>query len=622
MTNDEFAALVAKLEGKAARDSAGYQSRALLLALLGNAYLGGVVVLVAGLIIGLLAMVTVLKMLAIKFAFVLGGFLLLVLRAIWIRLPPPQGIEVTRQEAPELFDLIDGLRASLRAPRFHKVLVTSDFNAAVCQVPRLGIFAGTKNYLLIGLPLMKSLRVEQLRAVLAHEFGHLARGHGRIANWIYCQRLRWSRLATALQESESSGSFIFQPLFNRFVPYFVAYSFPLARANEYQADAAAARLTSSRAMSEALTGLEVVANYLDQRFWPSVHRGVDDNPEPQFMPYSGLGPQVARELDANEAAHWIQESLARQTNLADTHPSLADRLRAIGEAPHLSPPGLGEAADQLLGNALVRVTRQLDEEWHSAILPSWEARHKSVQEERRQLAELDRRSSAGEAMSIDDRFQHARLLDGVGGQPEQALARLRDLVLEAPAHVGASYLLGIRLLQQGDDAGIALLERVMEQDPASVPHLASVLGDYSTRRDRPDDAKRWYERASSAADTLAAVEREESTIRLTDTFVRHDLESDALEWLRGVLARTAHLKRAYLVRKKMPVAGPAGQHVYVLAISVRGWRQATRESHTAEATEQLLQSGALPSGAIIIGVNGENYRFGRKFFWMRGARIS
>src|SRR5947208_2584067 len=83
--------------------------------------------------------------------------------------------------------------------------------------------------LLLGLPLMKSLTPAQFEAVLAHEFGHLAGGHGRVSNWIYRLRLSWARLLSAL-EGRKAGSWLFLPFFNWYAPYFSAYSFPLARA--------------------------------------------------------------------------------------------------------------------------------------------------------------------------------------------------------------------------------------------------------------------------------------------------------------------------------------------------------------------------------------------------------
>jgi Zn-dependent protease with chaperone function len=229
--------VVAELEGQATSNPAQYRLKVLLLAMLGNAYLAGILLLIVALLGAAVASVAVLKGFAVKIILVIGAFLWLIVKAVWIRIPPPEGIEIDEAQAPELFAMIEALRQALRAPAFHHVLVVDEFNAGVVQTPNFGPFGGNRNYLLIGLPLMKALTVDQFRAVLAHEFGHLANGHGRWSNWIYRQRLRWDRLMGLLDANESQGRVLFKPFLRWFTPYFNAYSFPLARANEYEADA-------------------------------------------------------------------------------------------------------------------------------------------------------------------------------------------------------------------------------------------------------------------------------------------------------------------------------------------------------------------------------------------------
>lgn len=258
MTEGQFEALVGKLEQEARIDPKRYQFKVLLLAALGNGYIGAMLVLIVAILAGLVASVFTLKALAVKLLIPVAIFLWMILKALWVRIEPPAGCEVHPEQAPELFALVDELRRHLRAPRFHHVLITDDFNAGVVQSPRLGIFGWPRNYLLIGLPLMKTLTAEQFKAVLAHEFGHLAKGHGRVSNWIYRQRLRWARLLSVLESSDSAGGFLFKPFLNWFAPYFNAYSFPMARSNEYEADATSARLTSARSAAEALTSVNVV----------------------------------------------------------------------------------------------------------------------------------------------------------------------------------------------------------------------------------------------------------------------------------------------------------------------------------------------------------------------------
>jgi hypothetical protein len=163
----------------------------LALAFAGYAYVTAVLVLaLLLLLLGSLALTAKAAAAGIRLAIVFGAFFWMVVRAMWVRLEPPEGREVTPREAPELFELLGALQRELHVgARFHHVPITDDFNAAVVQTPRLGILCWHVNHLSIGLPLMKALTREQLAAVLAHEIGHLAGGHARLGNWVYRLRL-------------------------------------------------------------------------------------------------------------------------------------------------------------------------------------------------------------------------------------------------------------------------------------------------------------------------------------------------------------------------------------------------------------------------------------------------
>ena len=208
MNDQQFEALVGQLNQQAMANPALYRARVLLLAALGNAYIALTLLLAAVLIGVLLVSVTVLKALAIKLMIPLVLFLWVVAKALWVRLPAPEGIEVRQKDAPELFAMVEELRRQLKAPHFHHILITDEFNAGVSQLPRLGVFGWPINDLIIGLPLMSALSAEQFKAVLAHELGHLARGHGKTSCRIYRQRIRWSNLRDAIEKNQGAGNFV------------------------------------------------------------------------------------------------------------------------------------------------------------------------------------------------------------------------------------------------------------------------------------------------------------------------------------------------------------------------------------------------------------------------------
>jgi hypothetical protein len=191
-----------------------------------------------------------------------------------------------------------------------------------------------------------------------------------------------------LETTENKGRFLFMPFLNWFVPYFSAFSFPLARENEYEADAISVRLTSSRAITEALTNIEVVGGYLSDFYWPVIEGEFGEKSKPSRKPYSEMSDAFATRLDRATGQIWLEPAMARQTTSEDTHPPLSERVGAIGQEPSFSSPEPGQAADRLLGASLEVTTAALDGRWKENILSAWEQRHNEIQEGRRRLREL------------------------------------------------------------------------------------------------------------------------------------------------------------------------------------------------------------------------------------------
>ena len=620
MTDPEFEALVRKLEDQARRHPVSYGRRVLLFALLGNSYLAAVVALLVAIVVGLLFSFSTLHLIAANLIWVLGAFLMVVLKSLWIKIEPPTGIAIKRGEAPDLFAMIDELGQRLGSPRFHHVLVTAELNAGVMQSPRLGVFGWSRNYLLIGLPLMKCLSVEQLKAVLGHELGHLAKGHGRMSNWIYRQRLRWNRLMTLLDARGSQGRWLFRPFLNWYAPYFNAYSFPLARANEYEADATSASLTSPKVAAQALTGVGVAAGYLGSRYWPQIHQQADGLPRPAFAPFAAMGSHFASDLGGEGSKPWLENALAGKSTVFNTHPALGDRLKAIGETAQFAPPqGGDDAAENLLGKRLAAITQALDRRWEKAILPSWEKRHRKALEDKQRLIELDSAHARGDELSLRDACERAALTASRGGDADASLAQFRALYEKLPDEAMVAYGLGACLLLRGDAAGIALVEKALQSDPEFIACGCQALRDFHLREGREKEAAAWETRLSERLAALLAAKRERARIRLKDKLARHDLDAAVLARLRAQLGAIPGLRKAYLVKRE--ATRPGEPPTYILGFSVTGLLRLHKRRRAVDAATRIMESVELPREAVLINVDGANHRFGRKLFWMRGARI-
>ena len=117
---------------------------------------------------------------------------------------------------------------------------------------------------------MQGLSPEQFKAVVAHELGHLSGHHGRFGAWIYRVSRTWDQLLERAMRQR--GSWVFTLFFKWYAPLFDAYSFALRRAQEYEADRAAARIAGPRALADALMSVTIKGAYLEDRYWPEVGR--------------------------------------------------------------------------------------------------------------------------------------------------------------------------------------------------------------------------------------------------------------------------------------------------------------------------------------------------------------
>src|SRR5262245_47222634 len=106
-------------------------------------------------------------------------------RALFHRPDPPVGVPLTETRAPELWADVRRLAttAGTRAP--DEIRIVTDVNAAVSENARLlGLIPG-RRYLYVGMPLLMTLTVSQLRAVIAHELGHYSHSHTRLGEIAY-----------------------------------------------------------------------------------------------------------------------------------------------------------------------------------------------------------------------------------------------------------------------------------------------------------------------------------------------------------------------------------------------------------------------------------------------------
>lgn len=607
MTREAFVARLEQLHPLAVANPRAYRWRVQAWAMLGYGFIvllllgtAGALGLVAVLLTSVAAVVLVLKV-----GLALGVFGWKVARALWVKFDPPKGRALTPAEAAPLFGLLHEQARALAAPPVHRVLLTTEFNAAIVQLPRLGVLGWPRNYLMVGLPLLQALSPEQAAAVVAHELGHLRGGHGRFSAWVYRVGQSWEQLMAQL-ERNGAGTWLSKFAY-WYVPRFNAWSHPLRRADEFEADAAAGRVTSPQAMAQALCALEVRNPVLDKLHWDELTASIAAQPYPPTDAISRLLPLAkSARLDEATEADFLQTALAADPDVFDTHPVLRERLTALGQPPVV--PALPEttAAEAWFGPGLPALAAKLDATWALERQDFWKERHQLLRTQQQRLHALCARLAAGEGLTPDEAWEHADLTED-HASPAEALPLFQALFGQEQYDLRARFAVGRILLTQDDPAGLALLEEVMTRSPATRTAALALGKAYHQRRGDKAEVRRLQAEALRYADFDDRARAERSILRATDRYMDHDLSPTALAALRTQLATgPAPVRRAWLLRKHLMLFAEMPLYVLVVELQVPTGRRPPEAVNTA-LLQELAQQLALPGESIVVSLNANGW---------------
>jgi Zn-dependent protease with chaperone function len=235
------------------------------------------------------------------------------------------GVAVTPRDEPELWRTVGELAAQVRTRMPDEIRLVPDVNAAVSEDARLlGLIPG-KRHMYIGVPLLLTLSADELRAVLCHELGHYSGSHTRLGGITYRGRTTLIRTIERL-----GGHAVIRGVFQLYATLYLRVSQAVSRRQELEADASAVAIAGRRPMGEALR--KVRASAATWEFYVNTHLRLigpaQARPGDLFAGFYALfhepsmGAEVAKLVNSPE-----------QRSPYDSHPSLAERLAAIGRLP-------------------------------------------------------------------------------------------------------------------------------------------------------------------------------------------------------------------------------------------------------------------------------------------------
>jgi hypothetical protein len=586
MTNDQWHLMLRRLERRARREPAAVRRRAVaVLGLAALPFLCPVAAVATAAVAGVFALLRSFEVPAgvggvapYAVAAVAVGLARLALALPYLRedVTAPEGVRLDRRRAPALFAEVESIRRTLGAPRIHEIVLTHAFNASVARAPRHGRrFGRLRNHLDIGLPLMQTLSAMEFRAILAHEVAHLCSRTGRTRLWLKLVDCAWGRLATLFGPVTAARPALIADLAEPIRARLAVYAFVLRRQDEYAADAIAARFLGAQVVADALVSSRITSDNVEQHLCAELEARAADEPEPVARPLASL-PEALRQAAVPEAAAARLIDLAEEsTGDEDSHPSLRDRLAALGvearmtpvpnaAASNLTAPGVTAfnvtAAERFLGAALDDLTAEIDARLVAAIQPRWREIHDREQSARRRLWDLEAKAIGAELSATEARERvvlTARLRDEASACPLGRVA-----IAKFPDDPGLLHAMAQLLLPRGDSDGRACVDRAMATvfkladfrvfaqltEEITIPGCRLASATLDAQGDT-QAALRYLGLHNLWQSTLARAHLERCYADPDDEFAEHGLDGPAVRGIVEQLAARPTVRRGYLVRK-------------------------------------------------------------------------
>lgn len=273
--------------------------------------------------------------------------------------------ELKRQDAPGLYAILDRLAKRLGAAVPDSVVLEMGTSFFVTEA-RVRTYTGTCGHrtLCVSAPLLHVLTAAEVESILAHELAHFSGADTAYSRRFYpVYRGASHALAgmAAVGEGSDSGAaalplFLPMLLLGWYLAWFSKLEARNSREREFRADRLASEATAPLVMASALLKVHAFAP-----LWASIPEGIKalHTRGQAFVSAARAFGEKALETPALVEAARTGEA-HQLTHPTDSHPSLADRLAALGLDRATVPLGQGAPAHELVADLPAREERLTD----------------------------------------------------------------------------------------------------------------------------------------------------------------------------------------------------------------------------------------------------------------------
>jgi Zn-dependent protease with chaperone function len=265
---------------------------------------------------------------------------------------------IKKEQAPKLFEMVSNLCHEMQASIPNNIILELGTNFFVTDANVI-TFDGQydSRTLCIGAPLLHVLNSEELKGIIAHELAHFT-GNDLVYSKQFFPVYRGT--LTALNNMANVGSsgsensrwmrlalIVPMWLLRSYLEVFSRIERNISRRRELRADSLGAKASSTSTMASALVKVYTYGVLWGQHSEEWIVEVLNEGKV--FSNISDLFSKVFT-LEESLLKQIAEDSYSRLTHPTDTHPSLKDRLSALGEEPLLKLGTEGERAVGLFPN--------------------------------------------------------------------------------------------------------------------------------------------------------------------------------------------------------------------------------------------------------------------------------
>jgi Zn-dependent protease with chaperone function len=296
------------------------------------------------------------KLIVIVVVIGLGG-VWAVLRSLFARPASGSfGLPKTAADCPRIYQVLAEVAGRVDTGPVDEVYVAPGSAIGVHQEGRgpFGIFGVKRRVLTLGLSTMHFLTVEELKAILAHEYAHFSHSDTFYSRFIYQVTLSIEQALNGMGSSGGAFNYV-NPFYWFLLLYYKSYRLlasGYSRSREFLADRMASTLYGSDIFANALTKVGTDGTLFEMTIYGNISRLLEEDRAFINM-YEAFRSFRNEQLSQTEREELYQKLLSEEGSLFASHPTFKERMEAVAELPRATQPdtspalGLFENAEEM-----------------------------------------------------------------------------------------------------------------------------------------------------------------------------------------------------------------------------------------------------------------------------------